>query len=291
MSFSFFPYKHKIHFRSIRLDPNYSKAVLRYAKCCLCLGKIEEARSACLAARNLEPMSADLPHLVGFYSKYQICTPIVRANRSVTTDLRKLQKTNHHSGLAICALVFKLNKIFPGSSSYHKMYRDSPGFSRLWFEANRRTASTETFHRGQTTDRVSCFVLSPRFFFNRRIILRNNEASAELLYYRGLCLFYLDHVDKAISHFQHVLRLHPDHVETQHAYKRAKTLLKLKEIGNKFIHDRRFSRACETYTEALNVDPLHDAMNAKLLCNRACAKYNVSLIFKSRNNFFLAGKI
>lgn len=98
----------------------------------------------------------------------------------------------------------------------------------------------------------------------------------DLLNYRGLCFYYLDHLDKASTHFQQVLRLHPDHLETQKNYKRLKTLVKLKEQGNQFLCDANYAKAYETYTEALKVDSLHDSMNAKLYSNRACSLFYVS---------------
>ncbi|THD21338.1 DnaJ subfamily C member 7 [Fasciola hepatica] len=221
--------------KSIRLNPNYAKAALRYAKCSLCLGKIEEARNTCSTVRNLEPLNADLPHL---------CEQIDLLQQTFENYKKQISIPDLRYALH---LITKCAEIAPGSLDYSLKQLDLLLQLKRFTEAKQRV----------------------------EIILRNNEASAELLYYRGLCLFYLDHLDKAISHFQHVLRLHPDHVETQHAYKRAKALLKLKETGNKFIHERRFSKAYDAYTEALKVDPLHDAMNAKLLCNRACAGYNL----------------
>ncbi|VDP87334.1 unnamed protein product [Echinostoma caproni] len=234
--------------KSINLNPTYVKALLRYAKCCLHLGRIEEARSACLSVRNIEPLNSELPGLVSVWlSDANIL------DQCEQIDLLQQTFENYKKQIAVpdfryaLHLVTKCTEIAPGSLDYSLKQLDLLLQLKRFTEAKQRV----------------------------EMILRTNEASAELLYYRGLCLFYLDHLDKAISHFQHVLRLHPDHVETQQAYKRAKTLLRLKETGNKFIHERRFSKAYETYTEALKVDPLHDAMNAKLLCNRACAGYNL----------------
>ncbi|RTG81321.1 DnaJ subfamily C member 7 [Schistosoma bovis] len=115
-------------------------------------------------------------------------------------------------------------------------------------------------------------------------LLHSHSSSVDLLFYRGLCLYYLDHLDKAIVHFQHVLRLHPDHIETQKVYKRAKNLLKYKEEGNTFIHDHKYSQALEAYTKALEVDPSHDMINAKLYCNRACALFYLDRFDEALND-------
>ena len=36
---------------------------------------------------------------------------------------------------------------------------------------------------------------------------------------RGLCFYYQDNVDKAFSHFQHVLRMAPDHAKARDIYR------------------------------------------------------------------------
>ncbi|KAF8565355.1 hypothetical protein P879_10397 [Paragonimus westermani] len=221
--------------KSVQLNPTNCKALMRYVKCCVSLGKIDQAKDACTTIRSLEPQNPDL-----LSQLHQI-------------DL--LQQTYHYfeKQLAIPDLRFayhmitKCIEIAPGSLNYGLKQVDLLIQLKRFTEAKLRVEA----------------------------LLKTNEASPDILYYRGLCLFYLDHLDKAVSHFQHVLRLHPDNLEAQKSFKRAKTLLRLKEEGNRYIHERRFSKADEAYTEALTIDPLHDPMNAKLLCNRACARYNL----------------
>merc|ERR1712083_861969 len=89
------------------------------------------------------------------------------------------------------------------------------------------------------------------------------------LYVRGVCLYYEDAVDKAFQHFQHVLRLAPDHGKAREIYKRAKSLLQLKEDGNVAFRAGRLAEAHTLYTEALNLDPQNVFTNSKLYFNRA----------------------
>lgn len=52
---------------------------------------------------------------------------------------------------------------------------------------------------------------------NDVISVENQNADAILV--RGMCLYYQDHVDKAFSHFQRVLKLAPDHQRAMEIYK------------------------------------------------------------------------
>lgn len=50
-------------------------------------------------------------------------------------------------------------------------------------------------------------------------IVSADQTNADAIYVRGLCLYYQDSVDRAFSHFQHVLRLAPDHKKAMDIYK------------------------------------------------------------------------
>nr|CAD7587376.1 unnamed protein product [Timema genevievae] len=55
-------------------------------------------------------------------------------------------------------------------------------------------------------------------YFNSDI-LHVDKQNADAVYVRGMCLYYQDNVDRAFSHFQHVLRLAPDHTKAMDIYK------------------------------------------------------------------------
>ncbi|XP_069705184.1 dnaJ homolog subfamily C member 7 [Periplaneta americana] len=105
-------------------------------------------------------------------------------------------------------------------------------------------------------------------------ILHVDKQNADAVYVRGMCLYYQDNVERAFSHFQHVLRLAPDHQKAMDIYKRAKALKQKKEEGNEVFKAGRFNEAYNLYTDALKIDPHNKSTNAKLYFNRAtvCSK-------------------
>jgi tetratricopeptide (TPR) repeat protein len=50
-------------------------------------------------------------------------------------------------------------------------------------------------------------------------ILHVDKQNADAVYVRGMCLYYQDNVEQALCHFQHVLRLAPDHQKAVDIYK------------------------------------------------------------------------
>ena len=57
-------------------------------------------------------------------------------------------------------------------------------------------------------------------------LLRNDSTNVEAIYIRGLCLYYEDNLDKALSHFQQVLKLAPDFAKAKETFKVKQTFSK-----------------------------------------------------------------
>ncbi|XP_075732979.1 dnaJ homolog subfamily C member 7 isoform X1 [Rhipicephalus microplus] len=107
-------------------------------------------------------------------------------------------------------------------------------------------------------------------------IMRAEPTNADAMYVRGLCFYYEDNIDKALQHFQQVLRLAPDHKKASAAYKKARILKSKKDEGNEAFSKGNFQEAFNIYTGALEVDPSNKLANSKLYFNRAtvCSKIN-----------------
>ena len=81
-------------------------------------------------------------------------------------------------------------------------------------------------------------------------LLSMDNMNADAIYVRGLCLCYEDSVEKAFTHFQHVLRLDPDHQKAKDIYKKARVLKQKKEEGNEAFKSGKLSEAHKLYSEA-----------------------------------------
>ncbi|KAK4470387.1 hypothetical protein MN116_005947 [Schistosoma mekongi] len=230
--------------RSVSLDSQNVKSILRCIKCCLTLGDLNEAKRLCSVVKELEPANTEFRSLL---QKIGLLSETYRSYEE------KLFLSDFRHALY---LITKCTELAPASLNIN-------------------------------LQKLHVLIQLKRFTEAKNLVenlLHSHDSSVDLLFYRGLCLYYLDHFDKAISHFQHVLRLHPDHVEAQKVYKRAKNLLKFKEEGNTFIHDHKYSQAFESYSKALEIDPLHDIINAKLYCNRACALFYLDRFDEALND-------
>uniref|UniRef100_A0A1B6M3I0 J domain-containing protein n=1 Tax=Graphocephala atropunctata TaxID=36148 RepID=A0A1B6M3I0_9HEMI len=105
-----------------------------------------------------------------------------------------------------------------------------------------------------------------------------DQTNADAIFVRGICLYYQDNVDRAFSHFQHVLKLAPDHKKAIEIYKKARKIKELKEQGNEAFNSGKLTEAYTLYTDALKIDPNNKSTNAKLHNNRATVSYKLRRI-------------
>jgi len=122
------------------------------------------------------------------------------------------------------------------------------------------------------TSRAECLAFLGRYAEAQEAangVLSLDNLNADAIYVRGLCLYYEDNLDRAISHFTQVLRFAPDHVKAKEMYKKAKALKLKKEEGNTVFKAGQLDEAYKLYSEALNIDPSNKNTNSKLYFNRA----------------------
>jgi DnaJ family protein C protein 7 len=93
----------------------------------------------------------------------------------------------------------------------------------------------------------------------------------ELLRVRGLALLYTGQSEMANKHFQMILQQDPDNSRAASLFKLTKRLEAKKTEGNNAFQAGKSQEAYDLYSEALSIDPLNDAFNATLYCNRAAA--------------------
>lgn len=107
-------------------------------------------------------------------------------------------------------------------------------------------------------------------------VMKNDSASADAIYVRGLILYYQDNFDKAILHFERTLQLDPDHRKAKDMRTKLKELKDKKEAGKTAFKSGKFREALTLYSDALLIDPSNNNMNCKLYYNRALVNYKIN---------------
>ncbi|KAI9717757.1 MAG: hypothetical protein M1812_004486 [Candelaria pacifica] len=100
-------------------------------------------------------------------------------------------------------------------------------------------------------------------------LLRSNNQDPEALVLRGRALYAQGDNDKAIQHFRQALSCDPDFKDAVKYLRMVQKLDRMKEEGNASFKAGRWQQAVDTYTQALEVDPLNKGTNSKILQNRA----------------------
>lgn len=95
-------------------------------------------------------------------------------------------------------------------------------------------------------------------------LLKEDENNLEALLLRGRAYYYLADHDVATRHFQHGLRLDPEHSELKKAYFGLKKLLKKSRSADDNASKGKLRVAVEEFKGALAVDPDHRAHNVHL---------------------------
>lgn len=71
--------------------------------------------------------------------------------------------------------------------------------------------------------KAECLVFLKRFQEAQEIVnsILNSidKQNVDAIYVRGMCMYYMDNIERAFTHFQHVLKLAPDHSKTVDIYK------------------------------------------------------------------------
>jgi len=113
-------------------------------------------------------------------------------------------------------------------------------------------------------------------------LLRENNQDPEALVLRGRALYAQGDNDKAIQHFRQALSCDPDFRDAVKYLRMVQKLDRMKEEGNASFKSGKYREAVNTYTEALEVDPLNKGTNSKILQNRALCFSRVSLAWLHR---------
>jgi DnaJ family protein C protein 7 len=81
--------------------------------------------------------------------------------------------------------------------------------------------------------------------------------------------------ERAEDYFRQALNLDPDNVDARNSLRTMKKLDRARTAANDMFRRGKYSDAVVAYTDALTIDPLNKATNAKLLGNRAMARIKI----------------
>ncbi|KAG7207919.1 hypothetical protein KM043_009509 [Ampulex compressa] len=215
--------------KCIELDPTFFKAYLRIIKCCLVLGDIVGAEATIAKLMELDPQ-----------------------NSLIAPEQKSLEYVQGYLKEADAAYAAK-------------------DFRKVVYCMDRCCTVSTSCARFKLT-KAECLTLLGRYQEAQEIandILHIDKQNADAIYVRGMCLYYEDNIEKAIAHFQQVLRLAPDHTKALDIYKKAKLLKKTKEDGNAAFKKKHYLEAYKFYNVALSIDSRNVASNAKIHFNKA----------------------
>ncbi|XP_018333293.1 dnaJ homolog subfamily C member 7 isoform X2 [Agrilus planipennis] len=215
--------------RSVQLDPNFTKGYQRILKCGIALGDLMTAENAARKIAELAPNSPSIKN---------------EAESLTALKQQELEAQKAYEKKDFRKVVYCMDRCLdhaPSCARYKILKAECLAFLGRYKEAMELANG----------------------------ILHFDKGNADAIYVRGICLFYEDNIDTAVSHFQQVLRFAPDHKKAVESYKRAKQLKKKKDDGNAAFKTNRLQEALDLYTEALTIDPLNRKTNAKLYFNRA----------------------
>lgn len=220
--------------KSVTLDPRFVKGWIRACKCYIVLGQIDKAECALQKVKELDPANS-----------------AIQSEKSTLDNLKAI--------------------IEDAQKTYEK-----GDFRKVVYCVDRALDVAKNSSELKVL-KAECLAYLGRYQESQELandVLSSDKQNVSAILTRGICLYYQDNFDKAFSHFQHVLKLAPDHKKALQMYKKAKALKQKKEEGNVAFKAGNNEAAYSLYSDALTVDPDNKSTNAKLYFNRAtvCSK-------------------
>jgi DnaJ family protein C protein 7 len=217
--------------RALELDPKFTRAHQRLAKCHLMNGNFSEARLSYDTVRRLDPNQP------GVDDELQ---QLKRAEELFVDLTRQVKSGNWHYARSLAE---RAEEACPGA---------------LWPKA----AKAEAMLGLKEYDTAATLAGD---------ILGRDSSAPEAYYIKGRCLYYQGNFPLAVNHFRQALLLDPDCGKYHAALKQARSLDTKKKEGNDAFNERAYQKAYDLYTEALALDPEYAAINKLLYNNRAAA--------------------
>lgn len=183
---------------AVRLDDKFEKGYVRVAKCSIALGDLLSCEQAAQRLRELDARAA---------------TQQLKGELQQLAQLRSLEQRAmaSYEKADYRTVVFHMDSAIKIAPSCHR-------YKLLKAECLAQL--------GRVDDACDLAVT----------VMKVDSNSADAIYVRGLCLYYGDHLDKAVQHFQQALQLDPDHAKAKQARLLARKWRELKERGNQLFN-------------------------------------------------------
>lgn len=222
--------------KAVKLDHSFVKGYLREAKCHLALGDATAALYCLQRVQELEPK-----------------------NSTLSTEFKNVE-----------TLQFFIQE---GEKAYEKK-----DFRKVVFCMDRALQQAVDCTKLRLV-KAECLAFLGRYQEAQEIandLINLDPVNVDALYVRGMCLYYQDHLEKAFSHFQQVLKLTPEHAKARDIYRKAKLLKMKKDDGNTAFKNGQLQEAYNIYSSALKIDENNIYTNAKLYFNRATVSSKIN---------------
>lgn len=260
----------KLYAEAIELDGSNVAYYTNRAACLMMLGQYQTALEDCRQASKLDPTNAK-----GFLreAKCHLALGDPSAAMRSAQRLKELEPTNPALRRELKTIEILQHFLTEGDKAY-----ESQDYNKVVYCMDRALQQAVGCTKIKLLKAESLALLKrlPEARLIANEVVHAEPTNADAMYVRGLCFYYEDNIDKALQHFQHVLRLAPDHTKAVSAFRKARMLKAKKDEGNEAFNSGNYQEAYNLYTSALAVDPCNRLANSKLYFNRAtvCSKIN-----------------
>jgi len=240
--------------KSLELDPEYTRARIRAARCYLALGNIEGCRShlAVLVKADMGHMDAVKDMLILFAEYEDI---IERADRALVSE-----------NVGEC------------QEAYQRGVEIAPGAKRLW--VMQKAMKLHEVGRGVLTRELACSYLSGvRAELETVASTMSDASSRESLfndcYHYGKILLYCAMQKEAMIFFETMLLLRPVNDRASKWLKVAREMNELVCTGDRAVQAQNYHEALELFTKATQIDSNNHKYNGRVYFRRAAVQMSL----------------
>eukprot|EP00462_Mataza_sp_D1_P023455 CAMPEP_0175142270 /NCGR_PEP_ID=MMETSP0087-20121206/12692_1 /TAXON_ID=136419 /ORGANISM="Unknown Unknown, Strain D1" /LENGTH=544 /DNA_ID=CAMNT_0016426027 /DNA_START=60 /DNA_END=1694 /DNA_ORIENTATION=- len=221
---------------AIKINPDFTKAYVRAAKCYVAMGECKAAESFLLSG-----MKPDAPPSSGKADLENELLSVKNISTKLEAAAKAVEAEEFRKAIHICSSISSQS---PDNLAIQLVQAAGLMGSKQMEQARK--------------------LLNDLY----RIYPHNHD----VLCLRGKTLYYSGgDTSVAKQHFQQVLRSNPDHKKSLQFFKYIKKAESLKESGNDAFKKGQLDEAIDFYSKAVLLDPVNDQYNSILYCNRAAA--------------------